>query len=83
MSEGKVKQWCCEFRKGHSNVPNEECSGRPSIWTDDLAEHVNAKVRENHHFMISDLCTEFPDISKTTLFRIVADTLGYCKLCAL
>lgn len=82
MSEGKVRQWCREFREGRSNVHDEERSGRPSVRTDDLAERVNAKVRENRRFTISDLSIEFPEVSKTTLFRIVTDTLGYRKLCA-
>ena len=79
MSEGKVRQWCHKFRKDHSNVHDEERSGRPSIWTDNLTEYVNAKVRENRSFMISDFCINFP--SKTTIFRTGTDTPGYHKLC--
>lgn len=40
-------------------IHDEERNGRPIIRIDDLAEHVNAKVRENHHFTISDLFIEF------------------------
>ena len=49
--------------------------------TDDLSEHVTVIVRENHCSTFSDLSTEFPEVSKATLFRIVTDTFGYCKLC--
>ena len=52
----------------------------PNVWTDDLTERENENMRENHSFKISDLSIEFPDVSQATLFRIVADTLGYCKL---
>lgn len=40
MSEGKVRQWCREFREGRSNVHDDERSGRPSVQTDDLVERV-------------------------------------------
>lgn len=49
---------------------------------DDLAECVNPKVGENCCFRISDLSIEFPEVSKTTLLRIVTSILGYCTLCA-
>ena len=41
----------------------------------DLGECVNAKVRENHRFMISNLSIEFPEVSQTKLLRIVTDTI--------
>lgn len=45
-----------EFNEGRSSVHNQERSERPSIQTDNLTEHMNVKVRENHYFMI----TSFP-----------------------
>ena len=49
--------------------------------SDDLIQDVNGKVRENHRFMISDLSVEFLEVLKTTVFRIVTDSLDYHKLC--
>ena len=37
-------------------------------------------MRECLSFIISDLSIEFPEVLKTTLFRILTDTLGYRKL---
>ena len=36
MGEGKVRQWCREFKSGRTNVHDEERSGRPSVQTDDF-----------------------------------------------
>lgn len=77
-----MRQWCHELREGGSVVHNKERSGRPSVQTDDLIERVNAKVRKNHRFMVSDIHIEFLEVSKTTLFTFVTDIVGYCKLCA-
>ena len=40
------------------------------------------RVRGNRRFTISELSEEFPQISRTTLYRIVTDRLGYHKFCA-
>ncbi|KAL0268851.1 UNVERIFIED_CONTAM: hypothetical protein PYX00_010659 [Menopon gallinae] len=82
MSDGKVRQWCREFKEGRSNVHDEQRSGRRSVRTDDLVERVNAKVRDNRRFTIRSISAEFPEVSRTTLLRIVTDTLSYRKLCA-
>lgn len=44
MSEGKVRQWCCKFREGRTNVHDEERNGKPSVQADDLVECANAGV---------------------------------------
>lgn len=82
MSEGKVRQWCREFREGRSNVHDDERSGRPSVQTDDLVERVNEKVRSNRRFTITELAKKFPEVFAKTVHRIVTDKLGYHKLCA-
>ena len=50
MSEGKVRQWCRDFKNGRTNVHDKEKCGRPSIVTGELVENVNAKIRENRRF---------------------------------
>ena len=72
-----MRKWCREFRVSHSTFHDEERRGRASVQTNDLAECVNAKDRENCQFTINDLSIEFPEVSKITLFKIVADTLVY------
>lgn len=45
-----VRQWCCEFNEGCTNVFDEKKSGRPSVQKDDLIEQVNNKnLRRLYH----------------------------------
>ena len=41
MSEEEVKQWCRDFKSGHTNVRDEEQYGRPSIQTRNRATSVS------------------------------------------
>jgi [histone H3]-lysine36 N-dimethyltransferase SETMAR len=82
ITEGGVRQWCIRFKDGRTNVHDEGKSGRPSIVTDELVENVNAKVRENRRFTITELSLCFPQISRTLLYEIVTDKPGYHKFCA-
>ena len=44
MSEGKVRQCCCNFNDSHTNVHVEENSRRPNIQTDNIIKQVGPKV---------------------------------------
>ncbi|GFU12837.1 hypothetical protein TNCV_3574021 [Trichonephila clavipes] len=46
-SDSKVRKWARKFKDGRTNVHDEECSGRPSVITDDLMQTVETKIREN------------------------------------
>jgi hypothetical protein len=82
MSEGGVRQWRIMFKNGHTNVHDEERSGRPTMVTDELVTLVNEKIDENRHFTITELTLEFPQISRILLHEIVTVKLGYHKFCA-
>jgi len=82
MNESSVRKWCIQFKNGRTNVHDEEKSGRPSIVTDDLVAKVDEKIRENRRFTITELSLCFPQISRTLLFEIVSQKLGYHKFCA-
>jgi hypothetical protein len=82
MSEGGVWQWCIMFKNGHTNVYDEERSGRPTIVTDELVAKINEKIHENRHFTITVFSLEFPQISRSLLHEIVMEKLGYHKFCA-
>jgi hypothetical protein len=49
---------------------------------DELVEKVDQCVRAKRRFTISELSENFPQTSRTTLYRIVTDGLGYSKFCA-
>ena len=57
INEGKEKQKCCHFNKGHTDVHIEE----RRVFTYD--EQVNAKGWESWCFMINTLAMEFPKTS--------------------
>jgi histone-lysine N-methyltransferase SETMAR len=78
MSDSSVRDWCRKFRDVH----DEGGQGRHSIVTDEFVHKVDQVVREKRCFTISDLSDEFPQISRTSLFRIVTERLGYHKFCA-
>ncbi|XP_075229662.1 uncharacterized protein LOC142329169 isoform X20 [Lycorma delicatula] len=79
MSEGVVRDWVRSFKSGRRNVHDEERSGRPSVVNRELVQKINAKVRENRRITISELSDEFPQISRTVLFEVVTERLGYRK----
>jgi hypothetical protein len=82
MSKGTVRQYCRMFKDGRTNVHDEEWSGRPCVVSDDLVQSVDQKIYERGHFTISELSCEFPQISRTVLYKIIAVTLDYHKFCA-
>ena len=61
---------------------DEEGRGRPSQVTEELVEKVDKAVRTRRRFTISELSDDFPEISRTSLFCVVTENLGYRKYCA-
>jgi hypothetical protein len=61
---------------GWANVHDEERSGRSSIVS------VDKKICERRHFTMSELLYEFPQISRTVLYKTVTVRLDYHKFCA-
>lgn len=82
MSYTAVKKWCVIVRAGRTNVHDEKRSGRPSVVTDDIVDQIHRKVRENRRFTITDLSQLFPQISRTVVYEILTEKLGYRKFCA-
>ena len=68
------------FEEGRTNVHDEERNVRSSVITDDLVEKVNTKLRGNRRFIISELSLEFPQDSRSVIYDIVSENLGYKKL---
>lgn len=82
MSDGQVRQWCRLFREGRENIHDEVRCGPPTVITDRLVDEVNAKIRENRRLTISELSLQFPNVSRSVIYEIVTEKLGYKKLCA-
>ena len=58
MKERNVRNYCCLFKEGRTNVDDKEQSGRPSLVTDDLKK-LNSKIWENREFISSELQKHF------------------------
>ena len=82
MSDSKVRKWVRAFKEGRKNVHDEPRSVRPSVITEDLVNAADEKIRENRRFTISTLALEFPNVSRTTLHKIVSEKLQFHKLCS-
>ncbi|GBM37056.1 hypothetical protein AVEN_228075-1 [Araneus ventricosus] len=74
MREGMIRKWVRAFKYGHTNVHDEERSGRPSVITEDLVQKVDRKVRKNKRFTILSFSNEFPQVSRSVLHGIVLTT---------
>jgi hypothetical protein len=59
-----------------------EMVGLPSVVSDDLVQSVEQNMCERLRFTISELSCEFPQISRTVLYKIIAVRLGYLKFYA-
>jgi len=77
-----VRKWVRMFNEGRENLHEEARNGRPSLVNDDLVCRVNERVLDDKRFTISDLSLHFSQISRTLLYDIVSNHLGYRKVCA-
>ncbi|GFS52516.1 HTH_48 domain-containing protein [Trichonephila clavipes] len=82
MNKSSIRKWCIQFKNGRNNVHDEEKSGCTSIVTNELVTKVDEKIHENRRFTITELLLSIPQVSRTLLFQIVSQKLGYRKFCA-
>jgi transposase len=47
MNRQNVKKWCREFSEGRTDVHDEERSGRPSLFSDELLQKIDGEIRAN------------------------------------
>ncbi|UYV67791.1 hypothetical protein LAZ67_5002075 [Cordylochernes scorpioides] len=66
----------CELRR-----PREPRAGRPSV-SDETIAKVEAAMLEDRRVTVRKLCDLVPDVSKTTIDKILREHLGYSKVCA-
>ena len=80
MNATSVRKWCIMFTNGRTDVHDAEKSGRPSVITDALKEKVNRIIRENRHFIISEVYKKCPAVSRALVYQIVTKHLQYRKI---
>jgi hypothetical protein len=59
-----------------------EVVGRPCLVSDDLVQSVDQKICESRRFTISELSSEFPQISCIVLYEIIIVRIGHHNFCA-
>jgi hypothetical protein len=58
-------KWCRLFKKGRTNVHEEERSGHPSSVADDLKGKVKVKFRKNKQFTFYQFHEHFGDARRS------------------
>ncbi|UYV85126.1 hypothetical protein LAZ67_X004640 [Cordylochernes scorpioides] len=74
--------WVREFKNGRTDVHDEPRAGRPSV-SDETIAKVEAAMLEDRRITVRKLCDLVPDVSKTTIDKILHEHLGYSKVCAI
>ncbi|UYV78802.1 hypothetical protein LAZ67_16002829 [Cordylochernes scorpioides] len=82
MSSGMVRRWVREFKNSRTDVHDEPRAGRPSV-SDETIAKVEAAMLEDRRVTVRKLCDLVPDVSKTTIDKILREHLGYSKVCAI
>ncbi|GFV14519.1 hypothetical protein TNCV_3200151 [Trichonephila clavipes] len=73
MSDSKSMKRARKFKDRRKRAHDEEERSGPVI-TDDLMQAIETKIRENRRFTISNLSLEFPDISRSVVYKTVLKT---------
>lgn len=81
MSSGMVRRWVRDFKNGRTDVHDEARAGRPSV-SDETIAKVEAAMLEDRRTTVRELCEKIPEVSKTTIDKILTEHLGYSKVCA-
>ena len=66
-----MREWCRKFGDGHNDMHDEGGQGRHSSVTEELVQKVDNCMRGKRRFTISELSEEFPQILRTTLYRLL------------
>jgi len=82
MNMQNVTKWCREFSEGRTDVHDGQRCGRPSFISDDLLQEIEGEIRENRRATIRELHHIIPEVSKTTIYEVVTEKLGYRQLCS-
>jgi predicted DNA-binding transcriptional regulator len=74
--------WCNQFKKGQTSLLDEERAGRPTTVCNAVNERrVEQLLLTDRRMKLKEIAYTL-NLSKTTVYRIVHDTLGYQKVSA-
>lgn len=72
ISVQHVRKWCREFSEGCIEIHDEDRSGRPSV-SDEIVQKVQSILLEVRRITINELALHIPDISNTTVHKILTE----------
>ena len=72
LSDSKVTQCCCLFRKEQINMHDEEHDSHSTVMTDVLEETINANIHENLWF-IGFWTIQFHNVSRSVIYDTVTE----------
>ena len=82
LSRARVHEWFTRFRDGREDINDDKHTGRPkSVITENSIEIVREFIKNDHKSSLNFMKSEL-NISKTPIYRILADHLGLRKVCA-
>lgn len=71
----------CDLQAGGTDVHDKEGSGKSSVVTNETIQNQEEKLPLDGHLMTAKLHGNSPQASKTVLYEMVLERLGYWKLC--
>ena len=81
MDIKNIRKWCREFAFGRTEIHDDKPTGRPSTCNETVTK-VEETMRKDRRVSLDDLCVSIPEVSRTTIYRILKDKLQYRKVCA-
>uniref|UniRef100_A0A0L8HGL5 Uncharacterized protein n=1 Tax=Octopus bimaculoides TaxID=37653 RepID=A0A0L8HGL5_OCTBM len=81
MDVTNIREWCREFAAGCIEIHDEESSGWPSI-PDETVAKFEQILRENQRNTLDDLLILVPEVSQSTIHRVLSEKWQYRKVCA-
>lgn len=81
MDVKNVRKWVREFKDGRTDVHDEQRSGRPSVSAETIAK-VEQAMLDDRRVTVRELCERIPEVSKSTIDKILTEHLHYRKVCA-
>jgi transposase len=80
ISRKQVSVWCNHFKEGQTLLLDEESAGRPTaVCNADHERQIEQLLLTDGHMKLNEIAYAL-NLSKTTVYRIVHDTLGYWKV---
>jgi histone-lysine N-methyltransferase SETMAR len=77
-----IKYWVAEFKRGRTSCQDEHRSGRPmEVTTPEMVKKIHKMILDDRRLKVRELA-DLAGISKSTVHRILTDSLDMRKLCA-